>query len=356
MMLASNNGVGMNFGFPDVCLTPAAPAPIPVPYPNLALNAMAVPFSPNIFIGMMPSLNMASKIPMTMGDEGGLAHPLFKQMGQYTMGNPFVLINCCPGVNLLCPTTGNMMNNPLGAVVLPSVTTTFFTDAGALDDIAPARARPASVELDARGLRSLRDRVGDPRGGGEPAISARMLGGGVACLRVARFVHHAATRAYAALRRLDLGAVGALVIDLRGNPGGDAEACFALASELLPDGALMAWLEDGDGDRRAVRARGGDAYGFLLAVLVDERTASAAELFAAALRHHGRAALLGARTAGKASAQAVVMSPGRGAPEYATVARYLLPGGGSFERVGLTPDAPAPRGLDDAVARLSAGG
>ncbi|MCK5941064.1 MAG: DUF4150 domain-containing protein, partial [Planctomycetes bacterium] len=43
-MPAANQGVGMNMGFPDVCTTPAAPSPIPIPYPNIGMNAMAMPF------------------------------------------------------------------------------------------------------------------------------------------------------------------------------------------------------------------------------------------------------------------------------------------------------------------------
>ncbi|MEQ9319392.1 MAG: DUF4150 domain-containing protein, partial [Polyangiaceae bacterium] len=48
-MLASNNGVGQNIGFPDVCLTPPPPpvGPIPIPYPNFGLNVMSAVFSPN---------------------------------------------------------------------------------------------------------------------------------------------------------------------------------------------------------------------------------------------------------------------------------------------------------------------
>src|SRR6185369_4154314 len=127
MLPAANKGVGMNIGFPDVCLTPAGPAVVPIPYPNMAMNAMAAPFVPTILLGFMPALNLGSTIPMTMGDEGGVAHPFFKQMGRYTMGNPKVLLQGLPAITLTSPTSGNNMNNPVGAVLVPSVTTVFFT-------------------------------------------------------------------------------------------------------------------------------------------------------------------------------------------------------------------------------------
>src|SRR4051812_18030329 len=101
MLPASNRGVGMNIGFPDVCLTPAVPAPVPVPYPNIAMNVQAAPFSPIVKVTMMPAINMGSKIPMSLGDDAGVAHPVFKTMGMYTMGNPVVLVNSLPAVNLL---------------------------------------------------------------------------------------------------------------------------------------------------------------------------------------------------------------------------------------------------------------
>ena len=50
--------------------------------------------------------------------------------GRYTMGNPTVMVNALPAVNLLCPTTGNDFINPIGAVMVPSITNVFFSRAG----------------------------------------------------------------------------------------------------------------------------------------------------------------------------------------------------------------------------------
>src|SRR5271154_4879006 len=100
MFPASNRGEGTNIGFPDVCLTPAGPAMVPVPYPNMAMNAQAVPFSPTVMISMMNALNTGWKIPMTSGDEAGVGGPFIKMMGAYTMGNPIVSIDGMPAINL----------------------------------------------------------------------------------------------------------------------------------------------------------------------------------------------------------------------------------------------------------------
>lgn len=322
MMPAANNGVGMNIGFPDVCLTPAGPAVVPIPYPNIAANAMAVPFSPNIRVGFMPALNMGAKIPLTNGDNAGVAHPFFMQMGQYTMGNPLVFVNCMPAVNLLCPTTGNMMNNPIGAVLVPSVTVTFYTDASQQQ----LEGAPVSAgQLGAMG-EALR---------GE-AVQAS-LDDGVATLAITRFTADVSTQVWRALRRLG-SRIERVVIDLRANPGGDAEAALALADDFVEPGTVLAIREDaasgsGDVDRSDVRARQRDPYRWPLSIRVDEATGSAAELFAGALWKAGRATLVGGPTAGKASSQTMVARGGRSA--YQTVCRWRLADGTSWEGVGL---------------------
>lgn len=322
MLPSCNNGVGTNIGFPDVCLTPAAPAPIPIPYPNLAMNAMAVPFSPNVMVGMMPALNMASKIPLTNGDNAGVAHPLFMQMGQYTLGNLFVFVNCIPAVNLTCPTTGNMMNNPVGAVLVPSATVTMYTDAETQERLKRGLGREQ--------LSALGDALRDPAG---DAVSAT-LAGAVARVRIRRFVSNVTTRVFSALRRLGFENIEQIEIDLCGNPGGDAEAALRLADDFVAPGTRLAIREDGDGDRQLLRARQSDPYVWPLTILVDAQTGSAAELFAGALQAARRATLVGGRTAGKASSQTLV--PRDGDSSYQTVCRWLLPDGTSWEGCGLT--------------------
>lgn len=74
-MFANSQMMGMDIGFPDVCLTPAppAPAPVPVPYPNIAAGPMAIPNVLNVLFMCMPAHNMATTIPMTNGDNTGVA-------------------------------------------------------------------------------------------------------------------------------------------------------------------------------------------------------------------------------------------------------------------------------------------
>ena len=74
-MFANTQMMGTDMGFPDVCLTPAppSPAPVPIPYPNIAMGPTAIPSQVKVLIMCMPAHNMATTIPMTNGDNAGVA-------------------------------------------------------------------------------------------------------------------------------------------------------------------------------------------------------------------------------------------------------------------------------------------
>jgi carboxyl-terminal processing protease len=325
MLPASNRGVGMNIGFPDVCLTP--PAAVPVPYPNFAMNVLAAPFVPNVLISMMPALNLASKIVMTTGDEPGVMGPWIKLMGAYTMGNPVVSVGGLPGINLLCPTTGNNMNNALGAVLVPSITTVLYTQRPAWGEALPdgdGYDRAVSVA----DLRAL---------GAAPAPRGELLREGIGYVAVGLFTFDLPTWFYNEIVKLEGAGMRVLVLDLRGNPGGDLDACARLAGDFLDEGAEILRLTDSDGDETVRSAPPGRAYGFPLVVLVDGATASAAEIFAGCLKAHRRAAVVGETTHGKGAVQRVMPGPAGGAV-YTTVARCALVGDAPLDGVGIHPD------------------
>jgi carboxyl-terminal processing protease len=326
MLPASNRGAGMNIGFPDICLTPAAPAPIPVPYPNMAMNAMAAPFAVTVWISMMNALNMISEIPMTEGDEPGTASPNMGP-GRYTMGNPIVFVELMPGINLLCPTTGNDMVNPIGAVLVPSIVNVFFTDRA-------GEAATAQPGLAAAEVEQLDEALAAP----EPIARGAMIDARTARVAIARFTIDAPSLLFTEIERLKREGMEGLVLDLRGCPGGDLDACLRLAADFLDRGAEIVTQIDGDGDETVHRARHAAAYTFPLALLVDGLTASAAEIFAGALQAHGRAVIVGERTYGKGTAQRLVPGFAEPAAHYATVATFTLPDGEPLEGRGVLPD------------------
>lgn len=324
MLPASNRGAGGTFAFPDVCLTPAAPAPIPVPYPNFGFTAMSVPFSPTVFLTMVPAINMATQLLLTTGDEGGVAHPTFKGAARFTMGNPIVLIHMLPAIMLCALSTGNNCNAPLGATLIPSIVNVFFTRR--LDGCSTRRLNGCSTR-----------RLNGTRRQGAATDGSLSCGSrdGVFEITINELTSDLATAVYA--RHVD----APMLIDLRGCPGGVAEAALQLADDFLPDGVVLAEREDGDGDVFILRGRRKQIYDKPVAILVDELTASAAEIFAGILQHHGRARLFGSMTYGKGEAYRLAAVPcGDDQPErVAMVAagEYRLPDGTSLS-ARLTPN------------------
>lgn len=333
MMPLCNKALGMSVGFPDPKMTP--PLGAPIPYPNMALNVMHVPFSPNIFVGFVPQQTMLSTAPMTLGNQAGAMHPLFMMFGGQTTGKPNYLVNGMPAKHLLNSTYGNCFNNPLGVVAVPSITTTFASDRA---------ARPASFEMGAEALCALdRALCGD-----RELVVGRQLAPGVGLVSLRRFSRDAPTRFFNALRGLDV--TRGLVIDLRGNPGGDFQAAIEIAGDLLPRGVTIT-VRVLDGEPRAVRNRFRPSYVGPLVLLVDGRTASSAELVAASLKFHRRATLVGATTYGKASVQ----GPRQGVDDrvtYETVAMWRAPDGSEVHGRGVTPDVASADGEALALSML----
>ena len=123
-MFICTAGGGSTMAMPDVCKTPAPPAPpIPLPYPNMAQLAMGIPPVPNVLIGGAPSLNKASKIPISSGNEpgvaGGVVSGTFIQEVEFIMGSLIVTIGGKPAVRLGDPVKANK-GNAVGSVIAPS--------------------------------------------------------------------------------------------------------------------------------------------------------------------------------------------------------------------------------------------
>jgi carboxyl-terminal processing protease len=167
-------------------------------------------------------------------------------------------------------------------------------------------------------------------------VATRVLASGIGYLRLSQFNQASSEMVASGLRELlDQGARG-LVLDLRGNPGGLLDASVNIASHFLERGVVVT-LESGRGGTTTytVRPRAPKHTGPLV-VLVDRGSASASEIVAGALQDAG-IKLVGTRTYGKATVQAVYrLRDGSGLR--LTVSRYLTPLGRDVEGRGLTPD------------------
>ena len=98
----------------------------------------------------------------------------------------------------------------------------------------------------------------------------------------------------------------ALIIDLRGNPGGSLEAAIQVVERFVPDGVIVCTQSRVGQYCRTYRAHNSNAWGIPLVVLINPGTASAAEVAAGAWKDRQRATLVGEPTFGKACIQGVL--------------------------------------------------
>ena len=127
-----------------------------------------------------------------------------------------------------------------------------------------------------------------------------------------------------------------VVLDLRGNPGGLISEAVKTVDVFLERGRILSY-SGAHMLGRTVQAQHTALPRRPLVIVVDRATASAAEIVAAALSENKRATIVGTRTFGKATIQAVVPVPGGGAVKL-TVAEYLTPNGRSLHGRGVLPD------------------
>jgi carboxyl-terminal processing protease len=138
------------------------------------------------------------------------------------------------------------------------------------------------------------------------------------------------------------------VIDLRSNPGGLLDQAIDVSDTFLERGEIVSQRGRGKEDIERYYARSDDlAAGKPVIVLVDEGSASAAEIVAGALQDQKRAIVIGQRTFGKGSVQTLIpLGPETGLR--LTTARYYTPGGKSVQEAGIEPDIIVPQ-LSDAT-------
>ncbi|MCD7750797.1 MAG: S41 family peptidase [Lachnospiraceae bacterium] len=131
------------------------------------------------------------------------------------------------------------------------------------------------------------------------------------------------------------GAVG-LILDLRDNPGGSLYSVVEIADMLLGEGLIL-YTEDSSGNREEYSSDAERELELPIVLLVNENSASAAELLTGALKDHGKATVVGVTTYGKGIVQ-TVRTLSDGSSVKLTTSAYYTPNGTNIHGVGITPD------------------
>lgn len=172
------------------------------------------------------------------------------------------------------------------------------------------------------------------------SLSSKLLAGGVGYLRIKTFqtgTHAEFLDHYAKLRRENGADLAGIVLDMRNNPGGLVNEASAIADDFLSSGVIYTTRRRGRIVDEVRADGGGAARRGPMAVLVNEFSASAAELVAASIQDNHRATLVGAKTFGKGSVQTIIDLPD-GAGLRLTTLRYYTPSGRAIQEQGVTPD------------------
>ena len=175
----------------------------------------------------------------------------------------------------------------------------------------------------------------------------------VAYVRVLRLDEEAPSLLRQALSSFPLAELRGIVLDLRNNPGGLLSSAVEVASLFIDRGAIVRTRGPSFGER-LYNSRGNNLPNLPLAVLVNEGTASGAEIVAGAIQDHGVGVLIGRKTFGKGLIQEIVLQLPDGGVIKLTTGEYLTPKGRQVHDVGLTPDIVVPEKGDEEDLDLKA--
>lgn len=180
-----------------------------------------------------------------------------------------------------------------------------------------------------------------------PSISTEVLDGNIGYLKISRFSEDTSRLALQAAQEFKRANHKGVIVDVRSNPGGLLDAAVDVSSLWLPQDKTVL-LEKRRGEIIKTFRSDGTAtlQGIPTVVLVDEGSASASEIVAAALRDNGAAKLIGVKTFGKGSVQQTERLSGGGLLKV-TVAHWFTPGDKSIDKTGLEPDQKVERSDDD---------
>jgi carboxyl-terminal processing protease len=170
------------------------------------------------------------------------------------------------------------------------------------------------------------------------SVRSRVLEERIGYVRISQFQEATAEDLATKLSELKEKNVQGLILDLRNNPGGLLSAAVGVSEQFLESDKLVVSIKGRDGRKDEYRARlQSEHYEYPMIILVNQGSASASEIVAAAMQDWGKAVIIGKTTFGKGSVQTILpLSDGSGLR--LTTAKYYTPRGESIHNVGVKPD------------------
>ena len=161
---------------------------------------------------------------------------------------------------------------------------------------------------------------------------------GIGYIQLTNFQKTTARDFDAALWKLSRDGMRSLIVDVRGNPGGLLPASVDVADRFINSGVIVSTKGRNPMEDFTHRAKAANTWRVPLIVLVDENSASASEIFAAAIRDHKRGTIVGCRSYGKGSVQGIFPLHVSGGGVRLTTAKFYSPTGKAINQVGVSAD------------------
>ena len=161
---------------------------------------------------------------------------------------------------------------------------------------------------------------------------------GIGYIQLTNFQKTTARDFDAALWKLSRDGMRSLIVDVRGNPGGLLPASVDVADRFINSGVIVSTKGRNPMEDFTHRAKAANTWRVPLIVLVDENSASASEIFAAAIRDHKRGTIIGCRSYGKGSVQGIFPLHVSGGGVRLTTAKFYSPTGKAINQVGVGAD------------------
>jgi carboxyl-terminal processing protease len=196
-----------------------------------------------------------------------------------------------------------------------------------------SRQRPAQLIVRRQGLIRPLELTLTPEELQEPSVDrVFFVGAGIGYIRVTSFEEKTPRQLKEAIEKLGGKRLAGLVLDLRDNPGGLLTAAIETASLFLKPEQTIVTVRGRNAPEATEKVPGiADPYDCKLAILVNEKSASASEILSGAVQDHDRGVIIGQPTFGKGLVQSVFPLP-HGTALALTTALYYAPSGRSIQR------------------------
>lgn len=171
----------------------------------------------------------------------------------------------------------------------------------------------------------------------ETDIQASVLHNQVLVIKVRVFQQDTANEIKRLIEERSSSRLKAVLLDLRNNPGGLLSAAVETADLFLNQGVIVSTKSRSEGDQQFQALPSFEFQNLKLGILINNRSASAAEVFTAAMKDHGRAWVVGEKSYGKGVVQKL-FPLSNGAALQMTVSHYYTPKGQMIEGVGIQPN------------------